>query len=459
MIIDCKRGNSKVPFVLIVQLLALAVMGFVEFLVMTKGYPIPVNWGTLTNAGIALSLLAIWAITILKNPRAVFQRNVIWGIVMVLWFLIVEMNRRINYIPFQSLTVFAAVYLIAFPFASLAQDHERQAGIRIVSGFYIAAALLLMVLGLFLLLGGTFSGQLSGRVYWDGARLLVISHPNITSRIFMIALALCMGFFGESRKAWRKAVFLLVALLLLAGIALTNTRAVIIVICFIIAGNAFFLVFKNNRKRFIPGVLAAILAAVLVFTSSSALFEWNTERLTVQASMQTVQAESADAAQIEDEEASQDNQLKGNSNSGQQPLLTDLPTLNNRTTIWAAFLQKIQNEPAILLRGAVDSRLVLVNLHTHNAWLEALIVLGLPGLLLVLMFSWNATWSSLRLLWSCSTGMFQKNIALLALAMMVAALLEPCLFVTYLEWSFSDFFFFLCLGYLTLWSKQIAKTK
>ena len=86
-------------------------------------------------------------------------------------------------------------------------------------------------------------------------------------------------------------------------------------------------------------------------------------------------------------------------------------------------------------------------------------MLGLPGFLLVLLFSWNATWSSLRLLWDTDTGMFRKNIALLTLATMVAALLEPCLFITYQEWSFSDFFFFLCLGYLTLWSKQISNNK
>ena len=82
-------------------------------------------------------------------------------------------------------------------------------------------------------------------------------------------------------------------------------------------------------------------------------------------------------------------------------------------------------------------------------------MLGLPGLLLVLVFSWNATWASLRVLWYGSIGMFEKNIALLVLSMMVSALLEPCLFITYQEWSFFDFFFFLCLGYLTLWSKRL----
>lgn len=468
--IKTEYKDSKLPFVFMVQLVSLLIMGIVEFLNMTEGFLLPINLHLLMNGGIALSLLLFWAITVLKAPRSVLRRDVILGIVMVLWFLILEMNRRINYIPLQSITVFVSVYLIALPFAAITQDQDRQAGLRLVAGIYILASLIFLGLGLHLFAGGQFPGTLNGQVYWDGARLLIIHHPNIISRMFMIAMALCMGFLGQAKQIGAKALMLLAAILLFAAIALTNTRAVIIVACVILAGNVFFLFYNQKRKRVLLGAAAALLAVVVLFLSSGWLFQWNISRLVNQSTMQAMEpvltVEVPDEGEpdsvlqvIPPEEtplaADPAEKLKGNNNSDQDSLLTDLLTMNSRNEIWGAFFRKIQNEPAILLRGTVDTRLVFNNIHTHNAWLEALIMLGIPGFILVLFFSWEATWASLRLLWYTGTDLFRKNIALLTLATLVAALMEPCLFITYLEWNFSDFFFFLCLGYLTLWNKQL----
>ena len=475
MVIQENRWNNRISFAFAIQLFCLLIMGIVEFLNMTKGCLLPVNLNLLTNAGIVMSILGLWAITLWKMPRSLLQRDVILGIVMVLWFLALEMNRRINYIPMQSLTIFAVVYLVALPFAAMTQDQDRQAGIRLVAGFYIAAALLLLILTLLLLAGFNLPEVLRDQVYWDGARLLVFHHPNISSRIFMIAIALCMGFLGQTRNIWVKVLMLLATPLLFGAAALTNCRAVIFATCFILAGNVFFLIYRNSRKCFLPGVIAAVVAAVVLVSVSNGLFQWNSSRLTDLYSIQTVQEQAVVLADSAADTETPVHEIivpeaaplaetpewdpEGNGNSGQKSFLTDLPTLNGRTYLWISFLEKIWFEPAILLRGVVDTRLVWGNLHTHNAWLEALIMLGLPGFLLVLFFSWNATWSSLRLLWHKDTGLFRKNVALLTLSTMVAAMLEPCLFITYTEWSFSDFFFFLCLGYLTQWNKQIPHKK
>lgn len=469
--IQNERWENSIPQVFLVQLLCLLIMGVAEFLNMTDGcFPqIPVSM--LMNVGIMLSLLGFWGITILKSPRAFLRRDVILGIVMVLWFLVVETNRRINYIPLQSFAIFTVIYLLALPFAAITQDQNRQFGIRLVSVIYLAASLLFVAFGLILFAGGNLSGSLSGQVYWDGARLFVLHHPNITSRMFIIAFAICMGFCGHLKQTWAKVLMLVAAFFLFVAIALANCRAVIVPSCCILAVNVFFWIGTKNRKRILLGVVTAMVVAAAAFWLSGWLFEWNTDRLYNQPSLQNTQeqdvmaTEPVSAVTLSAHEVILPEEVplgdatqwkpEGNGNSGQGTFLGDLPTLNGRAKIWTAFLQKIWNEPAILLRGTVDSRLVLRNLHTHNAWLEALIMLGLPGLLLVLVFSWNATWASLRVLWYGSIGMFEKNIALLVLSMMVSALLEPCLFITYQEWSFFDFFFFLCLGYLTLWSKRL----
>ena len=475
MISDCKGWSSKLPFVFMVQLISLLVICFVEFLNMTDNCLLPVNTHLFSNAGIALSILCFWGITLWKNPRSIGQLDVILGLVMVLWFLIVEGNRRINYIPLQSVTIFLLVYLIALPFAAVTQDQNRQTGIRLICGIYLAAAAFLLVLGLILMVRGSFSGDLGSKVYWDGARLLIIHHPNIVSRIFMIALALCIGFTAYAKKIWAKILLLFAAAILFAAIALTNTRAIIIVTCFILAGNVFILFYNQKRKQVLLGAAAAMLAFVVLFMSYNWLFQWNTNRLINRASMEAAQEQTLMAEETEAGKADSSHQmilpeetplaadprgeLQGNGNSYQESLLSDLPTMNGRADIWLGFRRKILDNPAILLRGTVDTRLIWGNLHTHNAWLEALIMLGLPGLILVLFFSWEATWSSLRLLWHTGTDLFRKNIALLTLATLAAAMMEPCLFITYTEWSFSDFFFFLCLGYLTLWNKQIPRKK
>lgn len=451
-----------------VQLACLVMMGIVESLNMTKGGIPGINVPLLMNGGIMLALMGLWGITVWKTPRAVLRRDVILGILMFLWFLTLEMNRRINHTPLQSFTLVAAVYLIALPFAALTQDQDRQAGIQLVSGLYAATSLLLLTCGLILLVGGKLPGALVSRVYWDGPRLFVLHHPNLTSRMFMIGLALCMGFSGQVKSIWAKALLCLAAVLLFAGIALTNCRAVIIVSCVILAGNVFFLFYNSAHKRFLVGAVAAALVAALLFLSSNWIYQWNRTRLidlnaqrAEQKQTLVVEPDDSDNEDVLSEEVPAETApqwtLAGNGNSSQGTLLDGIPTMNGRTKIWAAFFQKIQNDPAILLRGVTDTRLVLGNMHTHNAWMEALIMLGLPGFLLVLLFCWNATWASLRLLWYTEVGVFRKNVALLTLATLVAALLEPCLFITYLEWSFSDFFFFLCLGYLTLWDKQIRR--
>ena len=138
----------------------------------------------------------------------------------------------------------------------------------------------------------------------------------------------------------------------------------------------------------------------------------------------------------------------------------DLPTLNNRTAIWLGALNKIQNDPWILLRGAEDTKIDLgyvVASHTHNAWVETLLRLGVPGLLLSLIFSWRAGWASLMMLVHTETGLWKKNIAMLVLGMMATSMLEPFLFVTNAGTNFFDYFFFLSLGYLTLWNRELKK--
>ena len=96
--------------------------------------------------------------------------------------------------------------------------------------------------------------------------------------------------------------------------------------------------------------------------------------------------------------------------------------------------------------------------HAHNAWLQILLRLGLPGLFISLFFTAQAIWSSACLLLHYQVSLWKKIIAMLMLCLLISAMLEPSLFFTDEMWHAPDFMFFLCLGYTVQWKKQLSKT-
>lgn len=74
--------------------------------------------------------------------------------------------------------------------------------------------------------------------------------------------------------------------------------------------------------------------------------------------------------------------------------------------------------------------------------------MGLPGLVIALIFTGIAVWNALSLLW-VHRDMWKTCISLLVLCMLVTAFLEPFLFSADISYQYLDFFFFLCIGYMT----------
>jgi O-antigen ligase len=82
--------------------------------------------------------------------------------------------------------------------------------------------------------------------------------------------------------------------------------------------------------------------------------------------------------------------------------------------------------------------------------------MGLPGLLLALVFTGMAVWHIWVTFWG-NTQLGQKVIAMLVLVLMGAGILEPYLFFTDIFYHYTDFIFFLCLGYLVHWRSDMQK--
>lgn len=435
-----KIPDRKPALTFSAQWLCLLTISVMEFLLLALGESIYEDTRQLMWLVIGGSLVLFWGVSLWQCSRCVMRRDVCLGILTVAWFLILELLRRSGQTSGQSIPLFLTVYLLALPFAAVAKDAHRQAGLLTAAGVFLAATACLLVLSLALFGVCRFPSAVQRFIFWKGDRIQIIHHPNILARIFMIAICLCLGFQERAKTVFIRGLLLGFTGLLFAGLALTNSRACILITCLVLAGNMFFRIWKGGCNRLIPALAAAAAVGMLAFLVYNAVFQWNSDRLlNPEAGFLT-----AGASLI----------------SPQGSWVADLPTLNSRTLIWAGALKRILDDPLILLRGAADTNIQLEQFlayHSHNAWLETLLRLGLPGLLLSLAFSWRAGWASLHILRYTRAGMWKKNIAMMALAMMATSMLEPFLFVTAVRTHFFDFIFFLCLGYLTLWHQELRE--
>ena len=96
--------------------------------------------------------------------------------------------------------------------------------------------------------------------------------------------------------------------------------------------------------------------------------------------------------------------------------------------------------------------------HSHNAWIEALYQLGIPGLLAALAHTGLAVWNGAVLLWR-NADLLQSCVAMVVLCLMGCAVMEPYLFVANAQFHYFDFLFLLCLGYMDQWRRQTRNRK
>ena len=92
--------------------------------------------------------------------------------------------------------------------------------------------------------------------------------------------------------------------------------------------------------------------------------------------------------------------------------------------------------------------------HAHNSWMEALLRMGIPGLVISLIFTVLSAFCAAKLLLSPKTVLWKKVIAMLTMCVMATGFLEPYLFITNVYYHVTDFLFFFLTGYLDFWSNR-----
>ena len=462
-------------------LLLLFVVGVIEFLFITLesqfsgiGYYLAENY-------VIVPCLLLLGYGLQQKQTAFARRRLLLAGAAISWFVIAQCIHTLSGMENHPMGTVFLVYLMAFPFASVAEDHEN-AGLRLMGGVFVAAALVLVGYS-FLMLLDMVPGSMKNYLFWDGARLNALWHPNIVAGYLMIGIGFSLAFCAMTRKKEIRVLMVAAIVLQLAAMALTNCRTTLLLTGAMLGGTLFFVIIrKGGWIRFVLGLMVAGLVLVGSFKVTGKLFQWNNDRLleSFSAAQAEVPAETvaeeavateapAEVAPVEAPAAKEQFILEETGvltgDNEQRGLAEDMRSLNGRTQIWEAALKVLKNDKSILLWGTEYSGTMISIyhwfdvVHAHNSWLETQMRMGLPGLMMALVFTVLSAWSAAKLLLSAKTELWKKVVAMLAMCVMASGFLEPYLFITNVYYHVTDFVFFFLTGYLDFWSNCKQKNQ
>ena len=382
------------------------------------------------------------------------KKCLLLGAAMVGWYIVAQTNHLLTHMGTNSFANFAVVYLLAFPYAAATEDGRKSWGLKWIGGFYSAYAVLMVMFAGMLMLDAV-PEVLAASVKWEGARVSIFSHPNGGACILLIGIGFTLYFMSQVKKKWAKIILGSFAALQIFVQVLTNSRTSILLTCAMIGGILFFMIWNGTWKRFAAGMAAAVAVIVILFSVFSNLFEMHSD---YQIRKVLAQGENGDTQQITYNEETGEYALSGSMVVEQGELLQDMKTLNSRTLIWGAAIQSLQDNPPIKIWGTeyasaeISYRMNAEIVNAHNAWVQILMELGIPGLLLALVYTLVGFWNMWKLVWRPQEDLGKKIVALIALCIMLASILEVYIFTPGMGSTFSNFAFFLCLGYLVQWN-------
>lgn len=388
-------------------------------------------------------------------------RRQLWlSLGMVFWFFIAQTLHYLFDMEVRNVGLFTSIYLLAFPFAALTVDGVKQWGLKLAAAACIGASLVMVGFTCLLSLD-LLPGFLQAHISWDGARLQAFWHPNICAVILMMGISFCLYLAIGLKKKLVKGLFLFLAVVFFFTMSLTNSRTSIFMACIMVAGTLFCCIYNGSWKRFALGAAAALAAIAILFTAASTIFQTHNDLL-IESYLQQ------DASiSVSDEESplvinAETGEVKLKTEAVQSSLAQNLGSLNGRTGIWSTALKILKTDTRVMLWGVdnSDSLFALYHsfaaAHAHNSWLETALCLGLPGLVFTLVFTVLAVFCIWTTFWGKDIPLEQKVIAVLALCLLGAGILEPYLFFSDIFYHYTDFIFFLCLGYLIHWRSKAA---
>ena len=392
---------------------------------------------------------ALFLGTVLTRPRPrTAEPLLMLGMGFFLWTVVLELlNLRdfslfFHYEPRFPMNTFLCEYLMLLPMAAMLDENGRDRGLKVYFSCFFAGLAVYIVLGL-MLATDTLPEKLSSIILWRGTRLGLMWHPNVLSGLLLVGFGVTLTLGWAVR--WLRIPMVLLAAVEYYLMALTNTRTVTIMAACIAGGVVFFLIYGNHIswKRFLVGLLAAVLVIGLMFSISTMIYSSHVEHFTT------------DSQELE----------QALWQAGQGSLRSDFTDFNSRGGIWKGALRAIKDHPAILFRGTWDIGGLISPYnafrvsHAHNAWLQTLMGTGLVGLGFCLVLTWLAVKNILLVWFVKESTMYQKIVGLMTTAIMGAQMMEVYIFYTQFPHSGVQAAYMLCVGYLVYWGKTLPDRK
>lgn len=411
--------------------------------------------------GVALlrsaAVVAPLALAALALREGTLRRPVYWiGFAFAAWYGLTRALMGRSVLSFALYHVFAlcAVFGLAFPFAAMQRDGDERAAsvvlgvLTTIIGALAWLSILCACTGTLAFLGtnGTFGilrlGQSGGNYIFMG------QNKNFTAAL-MIAGVFMSLYLWVSRRGKPTAVLGGLCFVgCYAALGMTQSRSARVLLA---AFAAMLVGLLYARSRFWRGRLRLLrLAAVFVAACVAvyAGFSWSVDVITRMAAQNTAQAETLPTPSPQPE--------AGGSVPRKELNLDTIVTLSNRLPIYRATLQIVADEPGILLTGmnetSIPSRLRQYlgheQSHTHNAYLQTLLITGLPGLLMALLMTAMMARMGIRLFFSRQpeATLADRVLAVAVGAMFLHSMMEHYLFVD--NYSILNLLFFLMAGYV-----------
>lgn len=381
-----------------------------------------------------------------------FSPRFFFSAVMIAWVLLLQLKRRYYDEGTANLGPYFVTYLFAFPLAAVLRGEEQKHVLKIFAGAFLLGATVLVVWGLLLFLD-LVPDALNGIILWSGGRMPLLWNSNTGGRFLMIGIVMGMAFLPQLRVRWQKIILSLLLVLMVGILVMNGSRGTIISTSVYLGATFFFRMIRRGKKWFFPGMLAGIAVAVMFYEGSMALCQLNYERMCGPGS---VLSETGPRAVVLAADASEINRKI---TEFWKTVEKYIGTLSHRTELWQATCITLANRPQLFIWGAADPGAEVSTFladkmeHLHNSWFQCLVGLGAVGFLLALSFTVMTLWNSLGVLIKHHSDHWKRNMALLALCLMLNSLVEPYIFYTSAPFHPSDFLFFLCAGYLAHWQE------
>ena len=390
--------------------------------------------------------MAITAVTlVMVKRRAQLNWRYALPVAMAVWLWVSCIVNGDAYLLYNRTFMLGVVlsFLCFFLVIPTLPAEKREQGFRALAALYCLLMLAMAALGLFVAITGqsirTPLSDESIRISIN--RLFFLHyHPNEAGSAFVVALYLILYLFASWRGVLPRMLLALAGTVVALAIALTGSRTSVLLSAVGVGVLIFWAMYslrfrKHPWLRWPIGLAAMGVATVglyLALSFSVGLVASLAQPANAPSPSETVQATAAPAAtggQPAAEPTTAPQNVVHMDDSRVQ--LQDIGTFNMRVEIWQTGLDYLKAHPNAYLFGVPDNIVARIphaagreEMHMHNAFLEMLLLGGIPGIAMYIAYLLLLAVSGIRLAFRKTSGLATRFLALLPLMIAINGMTE-----------------------------------